>query len=147
MNNAEQDQVLFQKLCRFCAYQERCKQDVRLKLIGLGVKGAAETSKWIGRLQADGFLDDGRYAKAYCRGKFRQNHWGRVKIVMGLRAKGVSADDINEGLNEIDEAEYIKTGCAVLQSKGWQTALSRGFEPHLLRAWAKTLAVEAPTED
>ncbi len=146
-DRAADEVALFQKLARYCAYQERCRQEVRLKLSGLGVRGAAETARWIDRLEAEGFLNENRFARAYCRGKFRQNHWGRRKIIMGLRAKGISAGDVADGLSEIDESDYESTGRAVLQIKGWQTALSRGFEAALLREWAKDLNVEVGDED
>ncbi|MDE7149775.1 MAG: RecX family transcriptional regulator [Bacteroidales bacterium] len=146
-DRAASSAALFQKLARYCAYQERCRQDVRLKLSGLGVRGSAEAARWIERLEAEGFLDENRFARAYCRGKFRQNHWGRRKIIMGLRAKGISEAEVAEALNEIDAADYESAGRAVLQAKGWQTALSRGFEAALLREWAKDLAMEAGEDD
>lgn len=146
-DRAASSAALFQKLARYCAYQERCRQDVRLKLAGLGVRGAAETARWIKRLEAEGFLDENRFARAYCRGKFRQNRWGRRKIIMGLRAKGISAGDVADGLSEIDAGDYESTGRAVLRAKGWQTALSRGFEAALLREWAKDLDVEVGDEE
>lgn len=138
-DRAADEAALFQKLARYCAYQERCRQEVRLKLSGLGVKGAAEAARCMTRLEAEGFLDENRFAHAYVRGKFRQNHWGRRKIIMGLRAKGISEADVAEALGEIDPADYESAGRAVLERNGWQTALSRGFEPDLLREWAKTL--------
>lgn len=146
-DRAADEAALFQKLARYCAYQERCRQDVRLKLAGLGVRGAAETARWMERLEAEGFLDENRFARAYCRGKFRQNRWGRRKIIMGLRAKGISAGDVADGLSEIDAGDYESTGRAVLRAKGWQTALSRGFEAALLREWAKDLDVEVGAEE
>lgn len=146
-DGAADEVALFQKLARYCAYQERCRQDVRLKLSGLGVRGAAETARWMERLEAEGFLDENRFARAYCRGKFRQNRWGRRKIIMGLRAKGISAGDVADGLSEIDAGDYESTGRAVLRAKGWQTALSHGFEAALLREWAKDLDVEVGAEE
>lgn len=146
-DRAASSAALFQKLARYCAYQERCRQDVRLKLAGLGVRGAAETARWMERLEAEGFLDENRFARAYCRGKFRQNRWGRRKIIMGLRAKGISAGDVAAGLSEIDAGDYESTGRAVLRAKGWQTALSRGFEAALLREWAKDLDVEVGADE
>lgn len=146
-DGAADEVALFQKLARYCAYQERCRQDVRLKLSGLGVRGAAETARWMERLEAEGFLDENRFARAYCRGKFRQNRWGRRKIIMGLRAKGISAGDVAAGLSEIDAGDYESTGRAVLRAKGWQTALSRGFEAALLREWAKDLDVEVGADE
>lgn len=146
-DRAAGEAALFQKLARYCAYQERCRQEVRLKLSGLGVRGSAETARWIERLEDEGFLNENRFARAYVRGKFRQNRWGRRKIIMGLRAKGIAEAEVAEALNEIDAADYESAGRAVLQAKGWPTALSRGFELDLLREWAKDLAVEVGEDD
>src|SRR5690606_20334582 len=51
---------------------------------------------------------EARFAKAYCKGKFYQKKWGRIKIVNELKFRDVSARNINTGLMEIDEDDYRK---------------------------------------
>ena len=50
----------------------------------------------------DKYVDDRRYAEAFCRDKSALAGWGPVKIRYMLRAKGVSDDIIREALGEID---------------------------------------------
>ena len=46
--------------------------------------------------------------QAFVRDKYRFNQWGRVKISQALRMKKIPADVIAEGLEEIDEREYVE---------------------------------------
>ena len=50
----------------------------------------------------DKYVDDRRYAEAFCRDKSALAGWGRVKIRYMLRAKGISDEIIREALEEID---------------------------------------------
>jgi regulatory protein len=54
-------------------------------------------------------LNEERYAAAFARGKFRNKGWGRIKIRYELRQKKVNDYCIRKAMNEIDEAEYLKT--------------------------------------
>ena len=65
-----------QKLQRYCAYQDRCHQEVRAKLLSLGVYGD-EMEEIIVSLIEDKFLDEERFARSFARGKFRLKQWGR----------------------------------------------------------------------
>lgn len=56
-----------------------------------------------------GFLNEERFARSYTRGKFRIKKWGRVRISRELRKRGVSKKNIQLGLSEISEEDYIKT--------------------------------------
>ncbi len=85
-------------------------------------------------LEQEGFVDDERYARAYVRGKFRINGWGRLKIRNGLRAKLIDSSLIETAIKEeINEEEYMELLKKILSSKGLQTVLSRGFEPSLIK--------------
>ena len=124
---------LYAKISRYCAYQERSSGEVRQKLRLLGAD--SETSqKLLERLADDNFINEERFARAYVRGKFRINGWGRLKIKNGLRAKGVDENLIRTALTEeINEKEYAALLQRTVTEKGPTTALSRGFEPSLIR--------------
>ena len=124
---------LYAKISRYCAYQERSSGEVRQKLRLLGAD--SETSqKLLERLADDNFINEERFARAYVRGKFRINGWGRLKIKNGLRAKGVDESLIRAALaEEINEKEYAALLQRTVTEKGPTTALSRGFEPSLIR--------------
>ncbi len=97
-----------QKLKHYCAYQERCHQEVKEKLYQLGV-WKKDHDVIMSELIEHGYLDEERFAKAFAGGKFRIKQWGRVKIRYELRQKQVSEYSIKKGLKEIDEDDYKKT--------------------------------------
>lgn len=104
------------KLYRFCAYQERCHQDVETKLRELGIRGD-EVDEIIHHLISEGFLSEERFAKAFTNGKFRLKHWGRLKITNELEKRNLSRKCIQAGLQEIGEDEYIDTLKNLLSKK------------------------------
>lgn len=92
------------KLQRYCAYQERCHQEVRNKLIGLKVYGD-DLEDVISSLISEGFLNEERYARAYVRGKSRIKRWGKMKIRTQLKAKQISEYCIRKGFEELEEIQ------------------------------------------
>ena len=103
--NAETPKEHLNTLARFCAYQERCVQEVKQKMFEIGVLPDAQ-KVLLQHLMKEGFLDEERYATAYVRGKFKINQWGKHKIKAGLIQKGVPADLIHNALNTLDPSEY-----------------------------------------
>ena len=124
---------LYKKISKYCAYQERCRSEVRTKLRQSGASPQS-IEAILARLEQEGYLDEERFARAYVRGKFRINGWGRLKIRNGLRAKLIDSSLIETAIKEeINEEEYIELLKKILASKGQQTAFSRGFEPSLIK--------------
>jgi regulatory protein len=104
----------------------------------------------ISKLKAEKFLDDERYVKAYVADKFKLNKWGKIKIRHYLKAKGLSDNLIEIGLNEIKEEQYKKTLVSTLKEKAKKVksddkfdkmgqiirfAQSRGFEPEIIHRY------------
>ncbi|WKN45747.1 regulatory protein RecX [Tunicatimonas pelagia] len=104
------------KAAKYCAYQERTQQEVRDKLYSYGLYSDA-VEEVLSDLISEGFVNEERFAQAFARGKFRSNKWGRIKIEMGLRQKGISDYCIRSGLREISEADYTDTLKALIQKK------------------------------
>ena len=138
--------VILNKLRHFCAYQERCHEEVRTKLLSLKVYGDT-LEEIINKLIEEDFLNEERFAKAFAGGKFRIKKWGRVKIKIELKKRKISDYCIKKGMQEIDEDEYIKTLKSILVKKlkenpkgkeqvrnykAAQYAMSRGFEGDLV---------------
>jgi len=94
------------KMRDWCAYQERCQQEVRDKLYEYGLK-TDDVENIIVQLINENFVNEERFAIAFAGGKFRIKKWGRVKIKMELKAKRVSDYCIKKGMAQIDDAEYI----------------------------------------
>lgn len=134
------------RLESLCAQSEQCTLDLRQKLYRWEIS-SGDSEKIIKKLIETRFVDDARFAVAYCRDKYRFNHWGRMKIVYGLRAKQIASNDIKEALNAIDEKEYMEILTSVVKSKAqtikevdtyegrtrlFRSVASRGYESALI---------------
>lgn len=89
----------------YCSAVEHCRSEVEEKLKSWGA-GEEVTVRIILYLQKERYLDDARFCKAFVRDKYRFTRWGRMKIAQALRMKRLSPEDIQIGLEEIDEEEY-----------------------------------------
>ena len=88
----------------YCSSVERCPSDVEAKLKGWGA--SPETlAAVMAHLFKEKYLDTVRFCSAYVRDKYRFNQWGRMKIAQSLRMKGLTSDEINAGMEDIDEDE------------------------------------------
>jgi len=106
----------YSKITHYCAYQERCVEEVRVKLKSLGVKDDLK-STIIAKLIKDNFLNEQRFASLFTSGKFRIKKWGKSKIYKALQQKRVPELFILDALNEIDDLEYCQTLGKLLQKK------------------------------
>jgi len=97
-----------EKARKYCAYEERCQQQVRDKLYDWELH-REEVEQIISQLITEGFINEERFAKSFARGKFRIKKWGRVKIKYELKKHRITDYCIKSGLQEIDEKEYIRT--------------------------------------
>jgi regulatory protein len=109
-------QQAFVKAQKYCAYQERCQQEVRDKLYEWGLH-YHEVEKIISDLIIDNFLNEERFAKAYAGGKFRIKKWGRIKIKIELKKRKISEYCIKKAMQEIKEEDYIETIKTLISKK------------------------------
>ncbi|MDR1406253.1 MAG: RecX family transcriptional regulator [Prevotellaceae bacterium] len=116
MNNELSPGQALSRLQRLCSRAEKCIADVRKKLQDWNVP-ASEIPAIITKLQAQGFLDEARYAKAFVRDKNRLSHWGTVKIKQALLSKKIPAALVAEALQEIDREQYKTDLSRLLQRK------------------------------
>ena len=112
------------KIERFCAYQERCENDVRKKLTSFHLSEGQEDAV-IKSLRENNFLDEERFVEVFVRGKVRVG-WGVQKIVAALRAKQIPA-------------ELVDRHCARIPADDYQEALRKAIEK-----WRRTHPDEAP---
>ncbi|MEO5582098.1 MAG: regulatory protein RecX [Saprospiraceae bacterium] len=90
---------------QYCNFQERCHQDVRTKGLNMGFRGDA-LEEIISTMIIEKLLDEERYARSLARGKFRNNEWGKVKIIHALKKHAIPEYCIKKALTEIDPLEY-----------------------------------------
>ncbi len=100
--------TFFEKARHFCDYQERCHLEVQQRLFDWGLK-SDEIGTIMSQLIEEGFLNEERFARAFCRGKFNLKKWGRLKIVRELKSRQISEYCIWKGLEEIEEEKYLQT--------------------------------------
>ncbi len=93
------------KLMKYCSYQERCRSDVIKKMKNMAVP-ASYHSRFIKILEKENFLNEERFASAFVRGKFRENKWGKLKIIWELRKKNIPQNLIDKSLKELSSREY-----------------------------------------
>lgn len=116
-----------QKLMHFCAYRERCHQEVHHKLQKLRmIPEAREVITF--KLIQQNYLNEERFAKTFARDKFRLKKWGKYRITRELKHREISAYLIDKALLEIDEKDYIETFLQLLNKR-----LNSISEPHPLK--------------
>ncbi|NQX86515.1 MAG: RecX family transcriptional regulator [Flavobacteriaceae bacterium] len=96
------------KLQHFCAYQERCHQDVYDKLKGMHMIPEAIDQIIVVLIQ-DNYLNEERFSKAFVMGKFRIKKWGRQRLILELKKRHITMYLIEKAIAEISEAEYLET--------------------------------------
>lgn len=141
------------KLQQFCAYQERCHQEVHDKLKRMNMIPEAIDQIIVSLIQ-DNYLNEERFAKAFVSGKFRIKKWGRQRLILELKKRNITKRLIDKAIAEIDESEYLET-LDVLASKKCSSIIEtnplkkkkkladyllyRGWESHLVYEKVNTL--------
>ncbi|MFD2567236.1 regulatory protein RecX [Pseudotenacibaculum haliotis] len=104
------------KLEYYCAYQDRCHQEVEKKLSEFRLIPEAREMILLHLMQHD-FLNEERFAKSFARGKFRIKQWGRKRIVQELKYRDITEYNIKSALKEIGTDEYMSTLYKVAEIK------------------------------
>jgi regulatory protein len=98
-------EAAFNRIYKYCAYQERSHSEVRSKLLEWGQKGI-ELEEIISSLVEGDFLNEERFAIAFAGGKFRIKNWGINKIKSELNRKNVSDYCIKKAISLLPKSDY-----------------------------------------
>ena len=120
------DELLY-KLAARCSVSEQCLSDIESKLSKYDLPEEKKT-RILRHLVEEKYINDGRYAEAYVRDKYRFNKWGRIKIAQGLRIKGIDNETISEAMEAIDEAEYLSILRDLIKAKRKSTKGKSNYE-------------------
>jgi len=112
---------------KYCAFQERCHQEVRYKLIQHGIYGDL-LKEIISELITEDFLNEERFARSFTRGKFRMKQWGKNKIKQELKKRDISPYCIKESMSEINDQEYQKLLKNLLSKKEKISTYKNSFD-------------------
>jgi regulatory protein len=141
------------KIEHYCAYQERCHEEVVSRLRSMKLD-SEEIDEIIAHLIGSNFLNESRFACSFARGKHRIKHWGKIRIVNELKFRKITTYNINLALKEITAEEYADTFHS-LAERQWDLInetsalkkrkkicdylLRRGFESNLVYEKVKEL--------
>lgn len=135
-----------QKLVNYCVYQDRCHSEIEQKMREFLLIPEAK-DEIVLYLIKENYLNEERFTRSYIRGKFSIKHWGRTKIKMNLRQKGITDKLISRCMDEIDADDYENTVSKIYhdyfskqkglkeyqkKSKTIKYLISRGFEYELI---------------
>lgn len=138
--------IALNKSMALCSSREYCSGDIRGKLSSWGIDDD-DSTKIIGMLIKENFINETRYATAFVRDKFKYNKWGKVKIAAHLKFKKLNPGVINTALDSIDNEQYNRVLRELidnhrktvksknqydLKAKLLRFGLSKGFESSLL---------------
>lgn len=138
-------EIALGKATALCSQSEHCKAQImeKLSLWNVSVQDAYNIMDY---LEKEKYIDNKRFVRAYCHDKFCYNHWGRIKIRQMLRHLRLSDEEIEEGMQTINDEDYLEALNDVLRAKDRSLRekdiylrkaklvrhlLSRGFETDL----------------
>ncbi|SHL42059.1 regulatory protein RecX [Flavobacterium xanthum] len=107
------------KIEHYCAYQERCHEEVVQKLRSMKMD-SDEIDTILVHLIKDNFLNESRFACSFARGKHRIKFWGKMRIVNELKFRKITQYNINLALREISAEEYLATFHTVAE-RNWES--------------------------
>ena len=134
------------KAASYCAYQERCHEEVMEKLSEWGIYGD-DAGNILLKLIEQNYLNEERFAKAFAGGKFRVKYWGRIKINQELKFRKISDYCVQMAMKEINVDDYLKTlkklalekfdslkekNPLIKKNKTATFLMSKGYEPDLI---------------
>jgi len=145
------------KIASYCAYQERCQQEVRTKLYSYELY-RDEVEELLSWLIQENYINEERFATTFAGGKFRIKKWGKFKITQALKQKDISEYCLKKAMQEIDMEDYLVTIKELSPKKSNEYALrisneyqlkdktakyiiSKGYEPALVWEILKELAL------
>lgn len=108
ISEKDEDRIILNKIQNYCAYQERCVYEVKLKLYNFNLN-QNKIDDIVNKLINDNFINEERFALAYVQGKFRIKKWGKKKIFAALKQKKIPDNIIQDAIKNIDDNDYINT--------------------------------------
>lgn len=133
----------YSSILHFCSYQERSQQETRQKLFTLGAN-KEEVENVIAELVSRDYINEERFCRSYCRGKFRMKQWGKIKIRQHLSLHKISDYCLKKGMEEIEDEEYVNT-LRKISEKKWIELKGEGIlknRQHKLYRYLQTKGYE-----
>lgn len=126
------------RLERYCAYQERCHQEVQTKLRQLGAF-RNDSDAVISHLIQNDYLNETRFAMLYVRSKFSIKKWGKKRIVNELKQRKITSYNIDKALAQIIEEDYRLTFDTLAEKRWDQLKGNKEPLPQRKKKWINYL--------
>lgn len=108
--------ALLERARNYCSLSEQCEDAVRQKLVTWGAT-PEQSNAVVESLFRDNYLDNLRYARAYCTSKILSQHWGRQKVLYNLRLKHLPRAAVDSGIAAVSEEDYFRVLTEVAEKK------------------------------
>lgn len=115
-SDEETCKIALEKVRQWCASDEHCLWDAKLKLARYGCS-ASDTNQILELLTEEGFINEKRYALAFANGKFNLFKWGKNKIAAAMRMKRIPEQFVVEAIESIDADAYRDSLMTLLAKK------------------------------
>ncbi|MCP4458872.1 MAG: hypothetical protein GY816_12745 [Cytophagales bacterium] len=108
MSREDKFKRLKQSALRFTAYHERAPKEVADKLAEWNAT-PEEIALLLKELKEENFINEERFARAFCHDKFSFNKWGKHRISQEIKKYDLPTKVIEQGLDYINQEEYNST--------------------------------------
>lgn len=110
--------LVYKKICRFCAYQERSIFEIKNKL-SKNIKESSIIDEFINDLMDQNFLNEERFIESYISGKATIKGWGEYKIRNGLKAHQINENKISASLSKhFSDRNLLKLKELIVKKRG-----------------------------
>ena len=121
------EEQALQKLAALCSKAEHSSGEMREKMRRWQL--APDTQeRIIGRLTAERYIDDARFARLFARDRLRFAAWGERKISAALFRKGIDKATADEALAQITDEEWLAALRPLIAAKRRTTAAASEYE-------------------
>lgn len=124
--------AVLEKVRKYCAYQERCRKEVLMKLASLGIP-KEKAGEIVNQLIEEGFINEERFVESYIRGKMNTKGWGIQKLTYNLKMKGVDEQLIKKHLQAVDPATVEENLISLIEKWMRGKELNYTTKPKLYR--------------
>lgn len=105
------------RMADLCSRSEQCSADIAAKLTRMGLT-AAQSAEVMAKLRTGKFLDDARFARAFCSDKVRFSGWGPLKIKAALFLKRIPAETVREAMEAVGPEPFEEAALKAALAKG-----------------------------
>lgn len=110
------EEEALKKMMQYCSASEHCRSEAAEKMQRWGIPYAT-IDRIIARLEAEDFLNEERYCRAFIHDKYSIDKWGKQKIAQALYVKKIPSRVYQTMWGVINREEYENNLRRLLETK------------------------------